>query len=314
MEYMEIELQGIEKNVELAPFTTFHIGGPASYFYRAKTKEDIITAVNTAKARKMPFFVLAGGSNLLIDEKGFDGLVIVIGNTEYKIEGEKVVAEAGVLVSTLVEETGKQGLSGLEWAGGLPGTIGGAVRGNAGAFGGEIKDSVVEVEALDIKGEIHTLSNAACQFSYRSSMFKEQGWVVLSAVLQLEQGNKEEIEHVAKSHIQYRKERHPMEYPNAGSIFKNCDAEKFSAEQQEQFRNVIKTDPFPVVPAAYLISEAGLKGLCEGGAQVSEKHPNYIVNKGGATSQDVLSLISKIKERVQERYGVELEQEVQYIG
>ena len=308
------ELPGVEKDVILAPYTTFHIGGPASYFFRAKTKEDIVAAIQAASASQMPFFVLAGGSNVLVSDAGFDGLVIFIENTQYGVEGTKVRADAGTMVSTLVKETGERGLAGLEWAGGLPGTIGGAVRGNAGAFGEEIKDSVVSVEAVSLTGEARTFSNEECRFSYRSSIFKEEGWIVLSVTLQLKEGNVSDLQKTAAEHIAYREEKHPLEYPNAGSVFKNCDFADFPEEFKDQVKEKVKTDPFPVVPTAYIISETDLKGLRVGNAQVSQKHPNYIVNIGGATAKDVLELISEVKKRVKERFGVNLEQEIQYIS
>ena len=310
---MEEQLPGVEKDVLLAPYTTFGIGGPAKYFFRAKTKQDIVDGVQVAKASKMPFFVLAGGSNVLVSDAGFEGLVIFIENTKHEINETTVISDAGVTVSTLVEETGKRGLAGLEWAGGLPGTLGGAVRGNAGAFGGETKDIVVSVEAVNYEGEVRMFSNEECMFSYRSSIFKEEGWVVLSVTLDMKEGNASELQKIAAEHILYREERHPLEYPNAGSVFKNCDFANFPEEFKDQVKEKVKTDPFPVVPTAYIISEADLKGLRVGGAQVSEKHPNYIVNTGKATANDVLELISQVKERVKERFGVDLEQEIQYI-
>lgn len=313
MELSEL-LPQVEKNVALAPLTTFKIGGSAQYLFEAKTTEDVKKAIGAATKIGMPFFILAGGSNILFSDKGFQGLVIVIENTDWSINGTEVVAEAGVSVDTLVTETGRRGLSGLEWAGGLPGSIGGAVRGNAGAFGGETKDTLTEVEVLDENNEVRTISNKECEFGYRTSVFKEKNWIILSATFQLHKGDTEEIEKIAASNIEYREKRHPLEYPNAGSMFKNCDVKNVSADIQEQFKDVLKVDPFPVLPTAALIDRAGLKGMKEGQAQVSEKHPNYIVNLGGATAQDVLTLIKKVKSVIKEKYGVELEDEVQYVS
>ena len=213
-----------------------------------------------------------------------------------------------------MKATTELGLSGLEWAGGLPGTLGGAIRGNAGAFGGEIKDVILEVEALDEKGNLKTLSRKQCNFSYRSSIFKKNNWIVLSTALKLEKGNKKLIQSITKSHIRYREEKHPLEYPNAGSIFKNCDLKKIPKKIRNNFDHVIKIDPFPVVPTAYLISETGLKGLRVGRAEVSRKHPNYIVNLGKASAKDVLKLIYLVKEKVKKRFGIDLEEEIQLIG
>lgn len=301
-------------NVPLAPHTTFRIGGPAKYFFVAKTTKDVVNAAHVAKNCKVPFFVLAGGSNVLVSDKGFSGLVIKMQNTRYKIQDAKLYAEAGVSMETLVREIGKKGLAGFEWAGGLPGSVGGAIRGNAGAFGGEIKDNIVSVSVLDTKGNVKTLLRKQCKFSYRDSLFKEKNWIVLSAVFHLKKGNKKKIQGIAKGHIAYRKAKHPLEYPNAGSMFKNCPFSKFSKKLQKEFSHVVKTDPFPVVPTAYLISEAGLKGLRVGNAQVSKKHPNYVVNLKKATAKDVLLLIEKVKKEIKKKFSVDLKVEVQYVA
>ncbi len=302
-----------QANVLLAPYTTFHIGGPAKFLFTAHTKEDIREAVKAAQKVKLPFFILAGGSNLLISDQDFPGLVIHVQNTRYKIQDTNLYAEAGVQFPAIVEETGERGLAGLEWAGGLPGTVGGAIRGNAGAFKGEVKDNIIEVEALDQNGNIKRVSRRQCQFSYRSSIFKKKDWVVLSATFALQKGDRAAIQGVAQDHIRYRQERHPLEYPNAGSIFKNVDLKKLPKQFHKEVEQVVKIDPFPVVPTAYLIAQAGLKGLRVGDAQVSEKHPNYIVNLGHAKSKDVLLLIEKVKQRIKEKYKINLEMEVEYV-
>ena len=308
------EIPGVRRDVPLKNHTTFKIGGAARYFFVAKTSDDIEKAVKAARILKLLFFLLSGGSNVLVSDAGFSGLVIKIRNSKFKIKNLLIWAEAGVQVSTLVRETGKRGLSGLEWAGGLPGTIGGAVRGNAGAFGGEMKDSIFKVEALDQKGKRRTFSKQQCQFSYRSSLFKKRNFIVLAAQLRVKKGNKEKIEAVAKDHIRYRKERHPLEYPNAGSIFKNCDIRGVPRELRERMKDVIKIDPFPVIPTAAIIALAGLQGLREGDAQVSEKHPNYMVNRGDATARDVSQLIGKVKRQIKKKFGIELEEEIQFVA
>ena len=306
-------LPGTRRNVSLASYTTFKIGGPAAYLYIAYSTKDIINAQATARSLKLPFFVLAEGSNVLVSDKGFNGLVIKILNTKYQILNTKVYAEAGVSMETLVCETGKKGLSGLQWAGGLPGSVGGAVRGNAGAFGGEIKDSIVSVKVLDAKGKVKTLTKKQCKFSYRDSLIKKKNFIVLSCTFTLKKGEKKSIQATAKDHREYRKERHPLEYPNAGSVFKNCDVKKFSKKLQQELKNVVKVDPFPVVPTAYLIAQAKLKGLCVGKAEVSKKHPNYIVNRGGATAKDILLLIKKVKKIIKNKFSIDLEQEIQFV-
>lgn len=308
------DLPRVRENVPLKNHTTFKIGGPAKYFFIARTAEDVQKAVYAAKKHSIPYFLLSGGSNVLISDKGFNGLVIKVQNTGYEIRGTQVYAEAGVLMNTLVRETTQRGLAGLEWAGGLPGTVGGAILGNAGAFGGEIKDSLYEVEVLDEKGNKKRLSKKQCQFAYRSSLFKGRNFVILAAVFALKRGHKKEVQKVAKEHIQYRNERHPLEYPNAGSIFKNCDVKKVPKKVQREFQDVIKKDPFPVIPTAALLAKAKLQGLRVGGAQVSEKHPNYIVNRRGALAKDVLQLIKKVKQRIKKKFNVSLEEEIQFIS
>lgn len=307
-------LPGLKRNVLLKNYNTFKIGGQARYFFIAKNKKDIIKAIQASKKLKLPFFILGEGSNLLISDKGFKGLVVKIRNTEYEIRNTYLYAEAGISFPVLVKATIELGLSGLEWAGGLPGTLGGAISGNAGAFGGEVKDVISEVEALDEKGNLKTLSRRQCNFSYRSSIFKKNNWIILSTALKLEKGNKKSVKSIAKNHIHYRKEKHPLEYPNAGSIFKNCDLKKIPKKLRASFNKVIKVDPFPLVPSAYLISEAGLKGLRVGQAQVSTKHPNYIINLDNATAKDVIKLINLIKKKVKDKFGIRLEEEIKLVG
>lgn len=298
----------------MAPYTTFKVGGPARYFFVAKNEYDIVSAIRAAKEIGIPFFILGGGSNLLISDLGFDGLVLKIHNSKFIIHDSILEADAGVSVATLVDETTKRGFGGLEWAGGLPGTLGGAVRGNAGAFKGEIKDNIREVKVLGTNGDIKIFSKDECEFSYRSSIFKRKNLIVLSAKMNLVLSDKEKLINEAQSHIQYRKERHPLEYPNAGSVFKNCDLNLFPKSEWRKFERVVKADPFPVVPAAYLLSEANMKGVTCGGAMISQKHPNFIINKNNAKARDILALMEIAAREVKEKFGVELESEVHLVG
>ena len=312
-------LPEIKRNVSLAKYTTFKVGGPAKYFLIAPKKEAIVKALQLAKKAGIPFFILGSGSNILASDKGFPGLVVKIHNKEKNFPVKKigqdflVEVKAGIAMKDLVSFMANRSLSGLEWAGGLPGTFGGAIRGNAGAFGGETKDSIFQVLALDHDLKLRKFSNKQCQFSYRNSIFKEKNWIVLSAILKVKKGDKKTIWNIAKNNINYRKTRHPLHLPNAGSIFKNCDLKYFSEPLQKQLAGVVKKDPFLVVPAAYLLSEAGLKGTTIGKAQVSEKHPNFIVNLGGATAEHILKIIDLNKKEIRKRYGVDLEQEVQFL-
>lgn len=304
--------------MNLSDFSNYKIGGKAKYFLRAKTIDDIVIAVQKAKAENLPVFILGGGTNLLIDDKGFDGLVIHLDFNAIGLDGLSLTVEAGVQMEDLLKFAIDNGLSGLEWAGGLPGTFGGAVRGNAGAFGGEIKDLIREVESLDIskdKPEFLKRNYDECEFGYRTSVFKKNNGkeIILRAVLNMKKGERDRIKKEVQEKIDYRNKRHPMEYANAGSIFKNIDARKLNEKQLARFKHVMKTDPFPVIPTAYVVAESGLGGRKCGGAMISEKHPNFIVNCGNAKSKDIKELISLVKKTVQNKFDIYLEEEVIYL-
>lgn len=308
------ELPQVQENILLKNHTTFAIGGPAKYFLEVTGQEEFIIALKVAKKLSIPFFILGGGSNLLVSDKGFLGLVIKVENKKITAISDTIIqAEAGAGLGDVVDVSIEHSLEGLEWAGGLPGTFGGAIRGNAGAFGGEIKDAILNVAALDNNLELKNLSNAECGFSYRSSIFKRENWIVLSASVQFKKQDKEKLKEIANSRRSYRKEKHPLEYPNAGSVFKNVDVKDIPEKFQALFADKIKKDPFPIVPSAWFIIGAELTGKKIGQAQISEKHSNYIVNTGGAKAQDVLELIKVVKVAVKQKYGIELEQEIQYL-
>lgn len=311
----------IQEHILLAPFSSYRIGGTARYFAEANTVSDLRSVLSEWQVKHKghnpgpgEVFILGGGTNLLFSDNGFEGLVLKPNLQFLEKEGTRVRMGAGVLMSDLLDFAVKQGLSGLEWAGGLPGTVGGAIRGNAGAFGGEIKDTVASVESFNrISFQTATRDNTACRFGYRTSMFKEKNGeeIIMSAALSLKKGDPKKIKAAINEKIAYRHARHPMEYPNIGSIFKNVDARMVPEEALGRVKNVIKTDPFPVVPTAYLISEAGLKGVSYGGAMISPKHPNFIVNVLHATSSDVRALIQLAKEEVARTFNIPLEEEVQ---
>lgn len=312
---MELKIQ---KNTSLANFSTFKIGGKADYFFLAKSKKDIIAAATWAKYKKIPFFILGGGSNVLFSDKGFNGLVIKAQNTKHKIKNTKIIAEAGCPLQKLVQESIKNGLAGLEWAVGIPGTLGGAIRGNAGAFGGEMKDIIEKVKILEVgkyKLKIRELKNSECKFGYRESIFKiKKNWIILEAILNLKKGNKKELENIAKEFLKKRKEKQPLEYPSAGSVFKNVPLEKVPPRILEKFKEKIKKDPFPLLPAVVLIAETNLFGSIVGGAKISKKHPNFIINFKEANAKDILSLIKLIKKKVKQKFGVTLEEEIELVG
>ena len=307
-----------KENVPLASYTNYKIGGPAKYFCEPSTTGELIEAIDQAKKINEPIFILGGGFNLLISDKGFNGVVIKPSVKKLEADSENIVTVgAGVLVSEFLDFCLEHSLSGWEWAGGLPSTIGGAIWGNAGAFGGETKDSVLEVKSYKAEsGELKTRSGGQCEFNYRSSIFKsaEKNEIILEARLQLVPGNREELEKAITEKRQYRENKQPLEYPNCGSVFKNVAVEKIPKETLEQFKGKVKQDPFPVLPTAVLTAAAGLREYRVGGAMVSPKHSNFIVNIGNATAADVLAVMSKIKEVIKEKYGVELEQEVIFVG
>ncbi len=307
-------IPGVQKNVCLAPYTTFRVGGPADYFVIGETEDVILQTLKAVRQERLPLFVLAGGSNVLFSDDGFRGLVLLMRNAEYEISGETVLASAGASMADLIRETAGRGLAGLEWAGGLPGTLGGAIRGNAGAFGGEMKDSVAVVRYVTQTGEVRDASLAECTFAYRSSFFKTHDVVIISATLRMTTGDPALIAETARGHVEYRSLRHPLDLPNAGSIFKNVPFSSIPENLKERVRGVIKADPFPVIPAAYLIAQAGFAGKSIGDAQVSEKHTNFIVNRGRAASRDIAALISMIKKTVHEQFSVDLEVEIQCVA
>ena len=305
----------IQKNIPLEKYTTFKVGGPAKYFFIARKKEDIIKAIKTAKQFKVPFFILAGGSNVLISDEGFKGLIIKIQNPKFRIQRSKLYAEAGVPVAILVQETAKLGLSGLEWAAGLPGTLGGAIRGNAGAFKRAIENIVKEVEVLDSKNlKVKKIKNKNCQFDYRDSIFKRnRKLIILSATLRLKKYKKNKIKKKMGDCLAYRARKHPQK-PSAGSIFKGVESSELRAGFFKKFPEAKKIVKEKILPAAFLISQCQIIGKKIGQAQISEKHPNFIINLGRAKATDVKKLINLIKNKVKNRFGITLKEEIQYLG
>ena len=251
------------KNVPLKNYTTFKIGGPAKYFFVAKRKEELIEAIKLAKKLELPFFILGGGSNLLVSDKGFDGLVIKFGQP----------------LSSYVSK-------GLEWAVGIPGTVQGAVWSNAGAFEKSMKDVVKEVEVFDTKTEkIKNFKSKDCKFGYRDSIFKKnKNLIILSVKIKSKKSNRKKI----KQYLDYRKKTQPLNFPSAGSIFKNP-------------RGFFAAD---------LIERCGLRGKRIGKVKISEKHANFIVNLGNGKAKDVKKLIKIIKNKVKNKFGVTLKEEI----
>lgn len=307
------------RNTPLKKYSNYKIGGPASYFFEFSSREELINAIKEFREIEEAGKILIIGSatNILFPDSGFSGLVLKNDISFIKREGEMVEVGAGTLVADLVSFCAQNCLFGMEWAGGLPGTVGGAIRGNAGAFLGETKDSISEVESLDLSSLQTVLRKKKdCGFDYRQSIFKNgegEREVIIAAKFIFKSGSQAEIKKSTQEKIDYRIERHPLDLPNIGSTFKNVPAQSVSEEIRREFEKNIKPDPFPVIPAAKLIIGAGMMGEKVGEAQVSTKHPNFIVNLGGAKASDVLALIEKVKEKVKEKYGIVLEPEVMFV-
>ncbi len=329
-----------ETNVPLKQISHYKIGGNAKYFFEAKNTDDLIKAIEKQRQLKTPLFVLAGATNVLIDDNGFDGLIIKPDLKFLKKENDVLIsAGAGVLIKDLVNFTLEKNFSGLEWAAGLPGTLGGAIRGNAGAFNGEMKDAIKEVVSLDISQKNPKIIKRKfkdCDFQYRSSVFKKQSFdklrtssfdklrtkeIIMEATLKLQKSSRKKIEEEMIKNINYRLLKHPMEYPSLGSTFKNVPLTQINSKiininplfNPHKSVSIIKNDPFPIIPAAYLISEAGLKGISIGGAMISPKHPNFIVNVLDAKAKDVENLIQLIKNEVNKKFKIELQEEIEYL-
>lgn len=274
--------------------TTFRIGGPADYYLCPHSTEELQKILQICRENKLEFFILGNGSNLLVSDKGYRGVVIQLWKNFSDIETEDntITVKAGALLSKVAAEALEESLTGMEFASGIPGTMGGAVMMNAGAYGGEMKDIIREVTVLTREGELLTLSKEEMNFGYRTSVVKEKGYVVISAELQLRKGDREEIRKVMDELKERRVTKQPLDMPSAGSTFKRPEG----------------------YFAGKLIMDAGLRGFSVGGAQISEKHCGFVVNKGDATAADVLGLIGEVQKRVQEKFGVALEPEVKFLG
>ena len=288
--------QGIVKIDEpMRKHTNFKIGGNADVFVIAKNIEEIKCIIKFSKENNILLTILGNGSNVLVSDKGIRGIVLQVGTKEIKIEKQKnalVEVEAGVMLGALAQVLLKQSISGFEFAAGIPGSIGGAIRMNAGAYGGEMKDIVKNVTVLNEKGEINILTNEECEFSYRHSRFTNSKEIIIKATLELPFGNENEIKAKMDEYAQSRKEKQPLNLPSAGSTFKR-GADFITAK---------------------LIDECGLKGYTSGNAQVSTLHAGFVVNLGNATAQDVLNVVNHVKQVVLEKTGKQIELEVELLG
>ena len=273
---------------------TFRVGGPAACFLTPSTKEQIREILHICQEEKTPYFILGNGSNLLVSDQGFDGVVLQVykNMNQVTVEGEHLRVQAGALLSATARKALEAGLTGMEFAAGIPGTMGGAVVMNAGAYGGEMKDILESVTVLTPEGEQKELKNEELQLGYRTSVVKEKGYIVLEAVLSLKKGDPEAIKSRMDELKEQRVTKQPLEYPSAGSTFKRPEG-YFSGK---------------------LIQDAGLRGYQVGGAQVSEKHCGFVINKENATAKDVVDLIHDVQRIVYEKFQVQLETEVKFLG
>jgi len=274
--------------------TTFRIGGPAKYFCLPETKEQLAATVAACQEAGEDYYILGNGSNVLVSDKGYDGVVIQLfqNQGEIRVEGSLLYVQAGALLVRIAHEAAKRGLTGMEFASGIPGTIGGALVMNAGAYGGEMKDVVKEALVVKENGEFLKLTKEELELGYRTSVIAKEHYVVLEAVLELKEGDPAAIEARMQELKEARTSKQPLEYPSAGSTFKRPEG----------------------YFAGKLIMDAGLRGFRVGGAAVSEKHCGFVINTGDATAEDVMELIRQVKAKVKEQFGVDLEMEVKTLG
>ena len=274
--------------------TTFRVGGPADFFVTPKAKEEVRDVIRICKEAGMPYYIIGNGSNLLVSDAGYRGVIVQIYKemNEVKVEGDLVKAQAGALLSGIAAKALAAELSGFEFASGIPGTIGGACVMNAGAYGGEMKDVLESVTVLTGEGKIIELGRNELELGYRTSVIAKKGYIVLGAVLKLERGDGEKIKTYMDELKEKRVTKQPLEYPSAGSTFKRPEG----------------------YFAGKLIEDAGLRGFQVGGAQVSEKHCGFVINRDHATAADIMELMRQVQIRVKENSGVDLEPEVKRLG
>ena len=274
--------------------TTFKVGGPADLYVIPRSEEELVYTIEICKSENVPYYVIGNGSNLLVTDKGFRGVIIEVYRqmSDITVEDNCITAYAGALLSRIANTALEHGLTGLEFAHGIPGALGGAVTMNAGAYDGEMKQVLESATVIDDKGQVRTLSADELELEYRKSIISRLGYTVIKATMRLEGGDKEAISAKMKDLMQRRRDKQPLEYPSAGSTFKR-----------------------PVGHfAGKLIMDAGLRGYQLGGAQVSEKHCGFVINKDHATCQDILDLIHYIQEEVKSKFDVQIEPEVKMIG
>ena len=286
--------ENVMKDEPMKKHTTFRIGGPADYFVTPESKEEIQAIVELKKKEEIPYSVIGNGSNLLVGDKGYRGVILQIFKkmNQIRVEENKIYAGAGALLSKIAATALSESLTGFEFAAGIPGTLGGAVRMNAGAYGGEMKQVLESVEVMTADGEFLTIPVEEMGLAYRTSVVEQKNYIVLEAVISLEKGNPEKIKEVMDDLKEKRVTKQPLEYASAGSTFKRPEG----------------------YFAGKLIEDAGLRGFRVGDAQVSEKHCGFVINRGNASAAEVMELMRQVEDKVEENSGVRLEAEVRRIG
>ena len=286
--------ENVRRQEPMSLHTTFRIGGPADLFVMPGSIQAVADSIRICKETQTPYAVIGNGSNLLVSDAGYRGVIIQIGRNLNQItgNGEEIRAQAGAMLSVIAKTALLESLTGFEFASGIPGTLGGAVVMNAGAYGGEMKDVLIEVTVLTREGEIRTIPAEKLELGYRTSLAAKNGWIILEAVMKFQKGDAEAIRGRMEELKVQRVTKQPLDLPSAGSTFKRPEG----------------------YFAGKLIMDAGLRGFTVGGAQISEKHCGFVVNKGGATAEDVRNLICAVQKKVQEDAGVKLEPEVKFLG
>lgn len=286
--------ENVRRQEPMSLHTTFRIGGPADLFVTPGSIQAVADSIRVCKETQTPYAVIGNGSNLLVSDTGYRGVIIQIGRNlnQVSVNGEEIRAQAGAMLSVIAKTALSESLTGFEFASGIPGTLGGAAVMNAGAYGGEMKDVLTEVTVLTREGEIRTIPAEKLEMGYRTSLAAKNGWIILEAVLKFQKGDAEAIRGRMEELKMQRVTKQPLDLPSAGSTFKRPEG----------------------YFAGKLIMDAGLRGFTVGGAQISEKHCGFVVNKGGATAEDVRNLICAVQKKVQEDAGVKLEPEVKFLG
>lgn len=299
-EYILAELEQIagRENVltdePMKQHTTFRIGGPADFFVMPSHAQQIVQIIDVCRKNNIPYYIIGNGSNLLVGDGGVRGVVIQIykNYNTVEIQGTKIKAQAGAMLSTVSRRALDAQLTGLEFASGIPGTVGGAAVMNAGAYGGEMKDVMIAADVLTSEGRIVTIPVEEMKLGYRTSVFKEKGYIVLDVILELQEGDGEQIRTAMAELKERRVSKQPLEYPSAGSTFKRPEG----------------------YFAGKLIQDAGLRGYRVGNAQIAEKHCGFVINRGGATAKEVMQLIRDVQQKVKAEFQVDLETEVKFMG